>query len=463
MSNRIYTKEEMKEINKKVRALAKVSHLHEEFSHYSDKNITKVTVQKILDFRKEPFYADYLAIATPEIEKLKIIPPEENPIFEKVKPLIVECIKEERLERDIEKEIRKMDREEIAKKMNEFNVDNTYDLGRKIISQKNPQSSCDKLEKEIKTMQSEKPITKSMLNDYYHKQFLGIITPDLTPEDIKTKRPNFDRGLLLFLDNFKEEVKESSKESEWNKQFLSRDIQKRYFNTLKTMVDTNEVKARVEQAFIKSIQNKTKYALNHYDEMAQRKSELRAKFDTLQSERDQIHKKYPTLFKLMPEYDTISGRLNGIRAEMKQIDSFLSEVSNTIHSFDQIIKTNWDKQTQSFTKHVEIEAKQETETTITEFVYKNTEKMARILAKREDCDTFEPKLNYDNIMIEGNIHVRCKNGDEFRVNNQLVFVPEGEKRAHYRFPTTFHDVKVKGKVVKMFSEQEMNQIFTNME
>lgn len=440
MSNRIYTKDEMKEINKKIRALAKVSHLHEEFSHYSDKNITKVTVQKILDFRKEPFYPDYLEIATPEIEKLKIIPPEEKPIFEKVKPLIEECIKEERLEREIEKELRRMDREELAKKMTEFNVNEQWDLQQMLIKQKIPISSCDKLNKELKT--SDTPIAKQTLEQYYHKQFLSVITPDLTPEDIKTKRPNFDRGLLLFLDNFKEEVKESSKENEWNKQFLSRDIQKRYFNALKNMVDTNEVKTRIEQAFIKSIQNETTHAISDYDHAIAKRNEVKSDMEAF---RKQYHEG-------KTDYRTYEKWKN-----------FLTGWDGLIANYDRLIKTNWNKETQTFTKNVEIEAKQNTEFTIDEFVHKNTEKMARILAKREDCETFEPKLNYDNIMIEGNIHVHCKNGDEFRVNNQLVFVPEGEKRAHYRFPTTFHDVKLKGKVVKMFSEQEMNQIFANME
>lgn len=92
-----------------------------------------------------------------------------------------------------------------------------------------------------------------------------------------------------------------------------------------------------------------------------------------------------------------------------------------------------------------------------DFIDKNTNKLSNIfeLFKDDNELKFNFNLSIRSGIIVGYIDIIYKN-ISFSVKNQLVYVPWGERIAHYRFPTTFHDLIHNGtRLKKMISEEKI--------
>lgn len=95
------------------------------------------------------------------------------------------------------------------------------------------------------------------------------------------------------------------------------------------------------------------------------------------------------------------------------------------------------------------------------FVYKNTRKLAPILEGKGGNETKKiVSINAEGGIITAVLDFSWDDGSEFRVQQSIVMSYSGRGTPFYRFPTTFHDVKLPGGVkMGMPSEERMNEIF----
>ncbi|MFA5730772.1 MAG: hypothetical protein WC934_02070 [Acidithiobacillus sp.] len=473
---KIYTKEQIKEITKKVRALAKTSRFHEEFSFQKEKKPNKTTIVKILDFRSEPFYDDYVKVASKVVSKRKTISPKYKDLYSVVKPIVKQCIDEDRIIYKYNNEFLKLREKIRTEEFHEYYDSNTNSINHSLykdpkynernkmalekeeyaindfIKQKLnlPYIPCKKLKNEIKNTFPTLPeydIEKesidnieNYLKSVFHNEYYDVITPDLTEQDIIEKTPNFNFGLEQFIESFKDQNKKIQQKQEWKKKYISTENTKKYFNMLSELVHKDEIQSVIKDKFVTGLTKEVNVAVNQLPSYIEQSKKLKDEWNLLENKRFSMDR-------------------NQHSKEITILDKKMSEINGTITNFKSLIAKYWNSNINTINEgKVKSKAEELKENTISNFVIKNTEKMATILHKRPDCNQFDPQLIFESQMIEGNIHVKCSDA-EFRVNNQLVYVPEGEKIAHFRFPTTFHDVKIKGKVIKMLSEREMNNEF----
>lgn len=501
-----YTRDEIREIGKKITKITKFCDAHSVYDFYADKKITKVTAQKILDVRNESFYNEYLSVATEVINEVHNIPKDEGreDIWLKLQTLVGEAFKEKHLKHIYDEKFRR-ERWDLEKTELEipylinYKVDLTkisekdYETKKEMFDEKMNQKSnnfykeklgldylpSQRLIEKIKALKIEgdnfDPTDddegiKKKLFEYYHNSFDAVITPDLTIEKIRENNYNFSYGLRQFFEWVKEHqyqapkpiklTHEQKKELEWVRKYLTTEIKKNYYDLLYKLVSTNEIREDMTTRFITSIQHNTTHALDDYENMTNKVKESKEKYTTLDQERVLLHNDRVNYMKTNNLTEiTIIERKKTLDKELNNEYELLDMLREILNNYDSLITRYWDKTTNTFTPNVEIHAKEQTEYAIKDFVHKNVEKMAFILDQRTDWIKFEPQLHYDHIKIEGNIYIECANGDNFRVNNQLVFVDEGYRKAHYRFPTTFHDITFNKVFNKMLSENEIDHLF----
>lgn len=94
------------------------------------------------------------------------------------------------------------------------------------------------------------------------------------------------------------------------------------------------------------------------------------------------------------------------------------------------------------------------------FLAKSVHKLASIVENRGDYASAEKtSLSFHSGAIEGHVTVKFQNGDSFAAYLQVVSVVNQQGTAFSRYPLTFHDVKIGGKVFKMVTEEWMNKNF----
>lgn len=89
------------------------------------------------------------------------------------------------------------------------------------------------------------------------------------------------------------------------------------------------------------------------------------------------------------------------------------------------------------------------------FIEKNVMKAAPIFEKRKDIIRIELRnIRTYHGQIEANHRLMFSNGDEFTMRSQIVLVwGTMRRKEHHRYPTTFHDIKIKGKFYKGKSQK----------
>ena len=104
-------------------------------------------------------------------------------------------------------------------------------------------------------------------------------------------------------------------------------------------------------------------------------------------------------------------------------------------------------------------AEREVDGIIEQFKIKNISKVTSIVGERGDLKAATVvRVSYGRGSLEARIKFEFNDGGEFTVNNQVVSVWVYNRKAHYRFPTTFHDIKFSnGKKIKSESEEFMNK------
>jgi len=119
------------------------------------------------------------------------------------------------------------------------------------------------------------------------------------------------------------------------------------------------------------------------------------------------------------------------------------------------IADNWKETVNKFAKDM-VEEMQNT------FVYKNTRKLSPILTAKGNM--LKPEilnLSTRNGDITGTLRFNFADGSSFLVDQSVVqsWAPKAKKN-FYRFPTTFHDVKLPNGIKMNFpSEERMNEVF----
>ena len=434
-TEREYTKDEIKAIAKRVKKIAdKTDYFNK------DGRISKIKAEAMLALQHEPFYPDYLQQAQEVVRDYQQFDQEPElleKLYQENKPTLLLCKKEKQLfwSSDIQRMdytqkdatvMKALGVSELPCKKREVIIEDVYKIFKEKEIPMNKYESSSESDKEY----NDKRYIENLFDTRLHGDFLCAIDPHDTLESIKTKTANgcdFERPLLTFVNNFKEIEEKRTKNRLWFRNYVSNKSMREYYNTLKTMVDNTQVRTELKTQIKTNLHFRVKTILPRYTE--------------LKHQMNQLKKEY---------------REHATNENVAKQD----KIYHQLHPLEDIVKRYWMEAKNDFNeKTIEYDAETQTNDTVTEFVSKNTMKMSPILGQRPDCTKFDQKLHIAQGIIEGDIHVECENGDGFRVNNQLVFVPEGEKTAYYRFPTTFHDIKHKDKQIKMESEQWMNENF----
>ena len=447
---------ELKEAVRKYRSLANKVDFSSQRGY---KKPNKKTISEIFDFRNDINYPRYLEVSTKKIQEiqdnsLKNYPENVKNQYDQIKPLLKDCEIEEKIKSEIKDKIREIEKK-YSKVRNEqdikWNTPEDRELNEKENIEKDllinmalkkviPDSGikpCDALYKAVEEIKKENNLDpygsgiKSNLQHYYYNmEHLCVITPNLDENSIKNSECNYQYGIEKFIESFKEEEREKKKETEWFRKFVTNENAKKYFESLNKIVDVPDVRNEIKTQYTEDLRRQTEFAKDIKEDIERKFEEINNDNSLTNNQkvnkRDKIYKQYKSAKFIVDRY--------------------------------------WDEKNNNFNeKIINYEATTNTNDTIIQFVRKNTEKLSSILSRREDCKDFEQTLRVGQGIIEGDINVKCSNGDSFRVNNQMVYVPEGEKRSHYRFPTTFHDIKSSDGFVKMESEEWMNKRFAKKE
>jgi len=89
------------------------------------------------------------------------------------------------------------------------------------------------------------------------------------------------------------------------------------------------------------------------------------------------------------------------------------------------------------------------------FIEKNVGKVQPILLKRKDLVRITLRdVNINRGQIEANHTLIFSNADEFTLRSQVVFVwATSQRKEHHRYPSTFHDIMIKGNFYKSKSQK----------
>lgn len=118
------------------------------------------------------------------------------------------------------------------------------------------------------------------------------------------------------------------------------------------------------------------------------------------------------------------------------------------------------KATEATWRRSDAEAEKDAKTVRDQFIYKNLVKLTPVLEAKGDAlfDRVEEVGRFVNLVNrEGDFKFWFKDGSSFRVHNALVPVVNQFNTHFYRFPLTFHDVRLPGdKPMVLPSEEAMN-------
>lgn len=125
------------------------------------------------------------------------------------------------------------------------------------------------------------------------------------------------------------------------------------------------------------------------------------------------------------------------------------------HRKPETLKDNWKELLQA-------EAKKMTDDILSQFINKQTSKLAEILVKKDNLKSVRlENARTGSGIIEGLLELDFEDGSSFEVNNKIVWAISKLGKQFYRFPTTFHNVKMPdGKTLSgKASEQRMKEEF----
>jgi hypothetical protein len=108
------------------------------------------------------------------------------------------------------------------------------------------------------------------------------------------------------------------------------------------------------------------------------------------------------------------------------------------------------------------EAEQQARLIRDQFLYKNLVKLTPVLeAKGDEALQSVREIGlFDLAGLKGEFEVLFKDGSSFRLRNEVVFVVNSFGTQFHRFPTTFHDVMLPGRVpMPSPSEERMHAVF----
>lgn len=115
----------------------------------------------------------------------------------------------------------------------------------------------------------------------------------------------------------------------------------------------------------------------------------------------------------------------------------------------------------NYKETLKAEAQKMTDEIIDGFVYKNTHKIAFILTKKNNLKNVSiSNVRFNAGVIECDVKCTFNDGSEFRVHNQVVMSSSKYGNWFYRYPTTFHNVKLSdGSKMTSPSELKMEKNF----
>lgn len=470
--NQDWTEEKIKEEVKSLRKLAKKLYLHRSIydRELKQPKLTKKTAEELITLKEKPYYKDYYKFGKPIVDvtrqkheqqlsqfpnELQSIPIERvfevedlalmrRDLFEK---LVNEKLSAPKVPQFDIPYYRRIDEYELQYLHDHPNADRdeiyqNRDIYYKKFDEyitKNPKEKerFDQWQKEREEWDEKVKQLWDVKSNIYN-DIPCIVEPTDTIETVKNTECNYGKILERFIEEFKGEKKKEQKKKEWQKKYIGKQSIQNYHQLLKTMVNKDEVKREVQNGFIRYYERQTENAVNNINNTKKYLDQIESQREALRNQSKINSKEYKELYQ---QYNQISQQYSNMKELIRQ---FWNPKQNTFNM-----------------QQIQFQSDIDTEETIENFVTKNTEKMSPILSGREDCDEFIPNLKFSQGIIEGDIHIKCKeNNDEFRVNNQLVYVPEGERIAHYRFPTTFHDILFDSQFHKMEPEEWMNTQFT---
>lgn len=108
------------------------------------------------------------------------------------------------------------------------------------------------------------------------------------------------------------------------------------------------------------------------------------------------------------------------------------------------------------------EAKKITDDMMEHFINKNTSKLSEIVAKKNNMQTVKlVDASTSRGTVEGTINFEFSDGSSFTVRNKVVMSYSKYNTPFYRYPTTFHNVKMPdGSTMSQPSEERMLDVFT---
>jgi hypothetical protein len=93
------------------------------------------------------------------------------------------------------------------------------------------------------------------------------------------------------------------------------------------------------------------------------------------------------------------------------------------------------------------------------FIEKNLVKLTSVVSRKGDFADAEVLRGIRRGGMTGTIKVTFADGSHFTVDNNIVFVENTYGTRFNRFPTTFHNVYLRGTKMKNASEKKMNEVF----
>lgn len=145
----------------------------------------------------------------------------------------------------------------------------------------------------------------------------------------------------------------------------------------------------------------------------------------------------------------------GRNARNPFVRAIINKAVTQEHRKPEALKENWKEEIQK-------EAKKMTDEILEQFITKQTSKLAEILVKKDNMKSVRlENARTGSGIIEGLLQLDFEDGSSFEVNNKIVWAVSKLGKQFYRFPTTFHNVKMPdGKTLSgKASEQRMKEEF----
>jgi len=139
---------------------------------------------------------------------------------------------------------------------------------------------------------------------------------------------------------------------------------------------------------------------------------------------------------------------------------FYKTNSYAYHYVSRAIDLNTYKLKSDYKSIIAKEVKKEIDGMLGQFVEKNTNKLMTIVSHKGNLENVKLEGATSSGVVEGQMYFTFKDKSSFRVQNRIVSSTSKNGYPFYRFPTTFHDVKMPdGSKMKQPSEENMNRNF----